>query len=133
MPPMESMPWFTQLRCITSASRNSRVRVMSVPALAMSIWKRLSRLKRRWQKMTKRSQRKFHLWRHDLPSCATVILSVALSLTSIFVFMPLLFSASMSLFAATAAPPTFSLVFTISTLMIFVSFLFQLQNYEFIE
>jgi hypothetical protein len=39
----------------------------------------------------------------------------------------------MSLFAATAAPPTFSLVFTISTLMIFVSFLFQLQNYEFIE
>ena len=48
-------------------------------------------------------------------NAATVTASVCLSLTSIFAFTPLLFSASISREAATAAPPVRSLVFTIST------------------
>jgi hypothetical protein len=53
-----------------------------------------------------------------LPNPTTVSASVCLSRTSILAFTPLLFNASISLLAATAAPPVRSLVLTISTLMI---------------
>ena len=102
-----------------SASWNSRIRVMSIPAFAMSISKRWCFDRCVWRNTTNRSHRKGS-WRQML--CfkpTTVILSVILSLTSSFAFTPLLFNASIRRLAATAAPPVFSLVLTNSTLIIY--------------
>ena len=113
----ESIPWLIQCRCMMSASLNSRSDVMSHPVLAISISKRWFLEKWRWQNTTQRSHRKRQRWRRELPKPTTVICSVSLSRTSILAFTPLLLSASMIRLAASAAPPFFSLVFTISTLI----------------
>ena len=103
---------------MTSASWNSRSRVISVPVLAMSISKRCLRLKWSLQKITNRSQRKCHLCHTDSGRPTTVSESVSLSRTSIFALTPLLLSAFIRRLAATAAPPVRSLVLTISTLIL---------------
>ena len=117
MPASESMPWFTQLRCITSASLNSRRRVMSVPAQAVSISNRCLRENQQRTKMLQRSRRKCHEWRSRLGSATTDTLSLVFSATNSLAFTPLALSAFISRRAATAAPPVFSLVLTISTLI----------------
>ena len=114
----DNMPWFTQCRWMISASLNSGRRVISVPMLAMSIWKRFFRRKCRRQNTVQRSQRKFHCFRNDCGSPTTVMSSLCLSRTSIFAFSPLLFSASFNRLAASAAPPVISLVLTISIRMV---------------
>lgn len=68
--------------------------------------------------MHQRSHRKFHCILSERGSPTTVISSVTLSRTSILALTPLLLRASIRRLAATAAPPAFSLVFTMSTLMI---------------
>lgn len=111
----ESMPWFIHERWMTSASLNSLSDVISVPELAMSKAKRYFREKRNLKKTQKRSHRKCHLVPKPFRKLTTVMSSVSLSRTSIFAFIPLWLSASFKRLAATAAPPVFSLVLTIST------------------
>ena len=90
---------------------------MSAPALAMSMAKRFCRERWRRRYMTSRSHRKRQRCSHRCGSSATVTWSVALCATSILAFTPLFFRASIRRLAATAAPPSFSLVFTISILI----------------
>ena len=75
----------------------------------------------RCQKMHQRSHKKYHLCNKDLRSETTEISSLCLSLTSILAFSPLLLSASINRWVATAAPPVFSLVLTNN---IFISYHF---------
>lgn len=83
-----------------------------MPLLAVSISKRCSLEKCRWANMASLSH-------HGLCLRSTTVMhSVSLRRTSILVFTPLFISAAISRPAATAAPPVFSLVFTISTLMV---------------
>ena len=105
---------------MTSASRNSFIRVMSVPVFAMSTSKSRFFEKCMRTKMQKRSHRKFHCCFQVVFSPMTVRQFVVFSLTSMRAFSPLLFSASISRLAATAAPPVCSLVFTISIRMFVV-------------
>ena len=111
----DNIPWLIQCKWMTSASLNSGKLVISVPLLAMSTSNKCLRLSQRCTQMTNRSHKKCHFWRHDGGNEQTVSWSVSLSRTSILAFTPLFFSASINLLAATAAPPVFSLVFTIST------------------
>ena len=65
--------------------------------------------------MHQRSQRKLHCDLSERGSPTTVISSLTLSRTNILALTPLLLRASIRRLAATAAPPAFSLVFTMST------------------
>ena len=113
----DSIPWFIQCRWMMSASWNSRMLVMSVPALAISISNRCCLLKCRWQNTTSRSHKKCQRFIGDLGRGTTVRVSLSFSRTSILAFTPLLLRAFIRRLAATAAPPVRSLVFTINTFM----------------
>ena len=90
---------------------------MSVPVLAMSMAKILSRLKWLAFHMTIRSHTNFHIIRQLWFNETTVIRSVCLSRTRSLALIPLFLSDSISLLAATAAPPIRSDVLINSTLI----------------
>ena len=115
----ERKPWLIQCRWMTSASLNSGNAVMSVPVLAKSTWNRLCFLNRLAFQMQTRSHTNLAFSRGDWGRLATVIWSVRLSRTSILAFTPLFFRASMRRLAAMAAPPMFSDVLIMSTLIRF--------------
>ena len=102
---------------MTSAWVNSGNAVILVPVFAMSTANKLCFLKWLACQITTRSQMNCHTFHHDFFSSTTLIWSVCLSRTSIFVFIPLFFKASMRRLAAMAAPPIRSDVLMISTLM----------------
>ena len=109
----ERKPWLTQCRWIISAWRNTSIRVMSVPALAISTWNRLRLLSPLASQMTPRSHRKLARSLHDGSILVTLGESVLRSRTSIVASTPLWFKACNRRLAAMAAPPVRSAVLTI--------------------
>ena len=104
--------------------------MISIPVFAIETVKRLLRLKRLLTQITRRSKAKFQLFLNHSPIEATKILSLSFSITSILAETPLLIKASVNLLAAIAAPPVFSLVFTISTFIYFMLYAKVIEKYE---
>ena len=101
-----------------SASRKAGSLVTLKPVLAMETVKRFFRLKRLFVQITSLSQRKVHFFCQSLPTGITCSDWLSLCRTSIFTSVPAVWSDSIRRLAAMAAPPVFSDVLIISTLML---------------
>ncbi len=111
----ESMPWFIQLSATMSASRIQGCREMSHPVSASDTLKRSRRLKPLPAIMRSRSRAKSINRRVFPQHCATAGSSVLLFNTSMRVSTPASRRACMSRRDTIAAPPSESLLLTITT------------------